>query len=206
MKIPLQIVKNIGVKFTKRVLYEYKNLLHHYPLISLIIIMLVIISSFSLSAAIQNTVMQKQLANLITAQNTQLNELIKNKKEEVLVQKNSGNEKDNTIKELTNVLKTLINIKNDSSVMGVNTMPSPISSSTIPTASIAPALMGLVRTNSNNNTSIPVYEQPVIPGNIIGTVAANKFLFYYQKQPSWYKVELEAGKYGWIQQDFLIEI
>lgn len=203
MKITLQFVKNISVKLTKRFLYEYKNLIHHYPLISVSLFILLIISAMGVSSIIQNNITQQQFNSLITGQSNQINDLIKTRKDGFLSQKNTDEEKDITIKELTNVVKDLIKNNNESSVMGANTINE---SSTLPTSSLPPSLIGMVKTTSSNNSSIPVYEQPVIPGNIIGTVGANKFFFYYQKQPSWYKVELEAGKYGWIHQDFLTEI
>jgi hypothetical protein len=169
------------------------------------------ISIVSLGLLLSSYHTQRQLNYLVKQQSSTISEMIKTKEDEksfsVALTQATGlnNELRDTITKLR-VLPSSIASKGTE----VNLVPTDNNNQGsvegVQTNSTLPQIVGMVQVNGDPTEPKNIYNGFQSGSTIIGSAAGSDFLFYTQKQPGWYQVELRNGDIGWIPEEQITEL
>jgi len=154
---------------------------------------------------------QRQLKNYVKLQSSVIPELIKAKEDgrdlsTALAQATSIN---NELRDLINTLRTtstVTPIVTSVIVDGTNQTALGSPQTSVLSASNASPLLGMVQVNGVETEVKSVYASPQLGTTVTGSVPGSDLVFYIQKQPGWYQVELNSGSIGWIPEEQVTSI
>ncbi len=173
--------------------------------VNVITLVLLLISIISSGLLLTSYYTQKQLNYSVKLQSSAISELIKAREDgrdlpAALAQVTSLNS------ELRDLITTLRVPPNSASTDNHNQASVGGAQTSAFSSSGSPQIIGMVQVKGDPTQTEDIYENPQLGTIVTGSAAGADLLFYIQKQPGWYQVELKNENTGWIQEERVSEL
>lgn len=177
------------VQAVRKIRNEYVQVFHRYRVVFTIHIVSLLLMVGSLTWVFATAKSSKNLQLLAEIQSQKVSELARINKDLFLSQKNTNSKNDVTFSMLSAQIRDLL--RRESAGGSISSE----------SADTATAMLTTTGTHPIN-----VYIQPTTSSGIIEVIPTEKLYFYSENTDGWYKIELDAGKYGWINSKFAAEL